>query len=105
MRTSNEEDTNNWRWRKYKRIFKNKFKKKYLNNRYFFFLILCRLFDKNKLKYSLLIKIYKENGADKMLEKINSPEDIKKLSLNEKEELAQEIRKNYMGCWSSKLCT
>ena len=30
-----------------------------------------------------------------MLEKINSPEDIKKLSLNEKEELAQEIR-NYI---------
>ena len=28
-----------------------------------------------------------------MLEKINSPEDVKKLALNEKRELAEEIRK------------
>ena len=32
-------------------------------------------------------------GEEEMLEKINAPEDVKKLTLKEKQELADEVRK------------
>ena len=42
-----------------------------------------------------------------MLEKINSPEDVKKLNIEEKKQLAEEIRKYILdiGCRSSDICT
>lgn len=40
----------------------------------------------------IIPKSKKENGVCRMLEKINSPQELKKLTIPEKEELAQEIR-------------
>ena len=39
---------------------------------------------------------YDKKEGVKMLKKINSPEDVKKLNYQEKKELAEEIRKNIL---------